>query len=179
MWFLFNGWDHTMLSHSICDAEITLAQQAHLSKHTCVRTHTHITIYRHMLIGTHSHRHTHTYTHIHSYTHTHAHTHPPSRTCTHTHTSTDTPSRPWDVSPTCMFFQQAQGASAQPPEGSGSCSNGPTGSWHCPRVTASPFSHTEGGHDLSRLYINVWKTARGNSPHLCITATALGRWNLF
>ena len=103
MWFLFNGWDHTMLSHSICDAEITLAQQAHLSKHTCVRTHTHITIYRHMLIGTHSHRHTHTYTHIHSYTHTHAHTHIHTHSHAHTHTQALTrhPDRGTCLPPAC------------------------------------------------------------------------------
>lgn len=178
MWFLFNGWDHTILSHSICDAEITLAQQAHLSKHTCVCTHTHITIYRHMLIGTHSHRHTHTYTHIHSYTHTHAHTHTHSLTCTHTQALTRHPDRGTCLPPACSSSRhrelqhthlKALEAPLMDPQKADSAH----------RVTASLLSHTEGGHDLSCLYINVRKTARSSSPHLCITATALGRWNRF
>lgn len=124
----------------------------HTSQNTRVCTHTHTTIYRHMLICTHSHMHTHTHTCTLIYTDAQTHTHSHA----HTQALTHRPDRGTCLPPACPTSRhrelqhshlKALAAPLLNPQKADTA--------HC--VTASLRSHREGGHDLSRLYINVRK----------------------
>lgn len=120
-----------------------------------------------MYTFTHEHSYTHTCTLIYTYAQTHTHSH------AHTQALTHRPDRGACLPPACPTSRhrelqhshlQAPAAPLMNPQKADTA--------HC--VTASLRSHREGGHDLSRLYIS---SAR-YSPHVCIAATALGRWKL-
>ena len=115
---------------------------------------------------------THTLMHTYIYTHRHTHTYTHARSHTHSGTRSHTPSRLWDVSPSCMLYQQAlqhshpkfPSAPLMKPQRAETalCDSKPL----IPHRTA---------HDLSHVHVNVQKRACRNSPHLCIIITALDR----